>query len=1057
MTTALPLPTALVGVSQNRFLQWLNLRPEEVERTTLMFTFSTAFSVGWTWLEASTVALFLEHYGAAYLPLVYIATAFMGSGVGALYSLLQRVLSLRQVIVLVPLLLTVPLLILRLGLGFPNSVVLGLPLFGVTVFLLRLWAEATFILADINTSIMANQLFNIREIKRTYPLISSGLLVADVVSGFALPVLLLLLGENQTGLYNVVVIGAVVMLLATGVLYYLTQRYERAFPDIRRQQQNAPKFEQELTKRRIQGPLKKYSMALVIFFVVAQLVLMLVEFQFFDQLETRFGGTQIANFIGIFNGVLGLCEISTQWFLSSRVIERYGVFIAIAVLPVLIVLTSGLTLVGMLGLLFGAVALKFFDELLRYTLLSSTGAVLFQPIPEQMRSQVQTIRGISDSISMGLMGVVLLATIAILERFNWLVWQNQVFLLQTVLLGGVWLFAVFAVRNGYVEMLVLSAERGQLSGTNYNPLALRQAVIGALEKNSPEAEKSSCIELLSQLYPEEVPVVLAPLLRDFSPELKLKSLQIMLQEPQQVYIQDVQHILRQQVPPEVLALALRYIWLADSDPDLNKLKPYLQPEIDAIVRGTAAALMMRRGNPRQKAEATQTLRRMLTHRLERERVMGCRALGDADYLQALRIYIPKLLRDDSLRVRCQILQAIAATHLEEYYPSLILGLHYPSTREAASQALINLESEAVPRLIELATDRYKSETIRYHAWLTLSKINSPKAILELVYSLQPSLGATRRNLLQILLKLPHDRGIDAVLDHLDGRRGIEQLITQEMYIVGQLHVILAEFSPKRVTGWEADLLRRAFEEQQQDAQERIFLLMRFLYPAEAIQAAAFCLESTSSKHVARGIEILDNTIDLPRKRQLLALVDQRPSYEKIDALGDLLDRTVLSPQNRIRFLLDWQLPDKLQPDTQITTDLWGSEQGPVVTQQSIAERQLILDDWPLACCFHLARAQTWSLTPQQTLACLQHPTGFVREAVISYLSVVSPRALAQLLPLMVGDSSELVEAQVRQLCQELRSLNPSLATLAPDSQQGGEASSNNSPQSLPNYGSMGHG
>ncbi len=55
-----------------RMLQWVNLRPEELERTWMMFAFYTIVSVGLRWAEDSTVALFLDKYGAGQLPWIYI-------------------------------------------------------------------------------------------------------------------------------------------------------------------------------------------------------------------------------------------------------------------------------------------------------------------------------------------------------------------------------------------------------------------------------------------------------------------------------------------------------------------------------------------------------------------------------------------------------------------------------------------------------------------------------------------------------------------------------------------------------------------------------------------------------------------------------------------------------------------------------------------------------------------------------------------------------------------------------------------------------------------------
>lgn len=62
-----------------RILQWVNLRPEESDRTWLMFSFYTFTSVGLRWSEDSTVALFLDKYGALWLPSIYIASAVMGT------------------------------------------------------------------------------------------------------------------------------------------------------------------------------------------------------------------------------------------------------------------------------------------------------------------------------------------------------------------------------------------------------------------------------------------------------------------------------------------------------------------------------------------------------------------------------------------------------------------------------------------------------------------------------------------------------------------------------------------------------------------------------------------------------------------------------------------------------------------------------------------------------------------------------------------------------------------------------------------------------------------
>jgi HEAT repeat protein len=978
-------------------LQWVNLRPEEGERTLLMFAFYTATSMGWLWFEYSAVALFLDKYGAERLPLIYIVGALMVSGLGVLYSWLSGILPMRSVLVTIALLTSIPLIIFRITLAidyFDGLIALA------SVFLIRLWTDAVEVLNDLNSQVAANQLFNIREIKRTYPIISSGLLVADVIAGFSLPVLL-----QFVGLIDVIVIAALAMLVGAGTLFYLGQRYSQAFPDSPSRQWEDE--ESEFSIRNTSGPLQRYIIPLFAFFILAEAMYLLVEFQYLSQLEEQLPETSaIAGFLGLFGGVVGLFELTSQWFLSSRAIDRLGVFVAAMMLPASLAILGLLMLTGLLdfvigvahqllplpelmtGLFVGLILLRFIDELLRYTLIAGIEPVLFQPIPEKLRNGIQTsVQGIAEPITTGLTGLGILATIWLTHHLfsNGDQLQNWVFILAIVVFSIFWLLSGWLMRSSYVNLLVQSAEQGRLGFSDVDLRAFKRAVEDALEKPGTEADKRSCIQLLCQIEPTTVGDVLAPLLPRLSTALQRQSLEAMLEYPNPDYLSDVQLLIDQTPPPEVLALALRYVWLTQTELDIRTIKHYMHPNVEPIVRATAAALILRRGTPTEKAEATNTLRRMLTSKRERERVMGTRSLGEAEYLQALRLYIPTLLQDESLRVRCALLEVIAATHLDEYYPSLVKGLYYKSTRDAARTALVRLKDEAIPLLVELAEDVHKPDLVRLQAWMALGEIGTPEALDRLVQQLITSWGTTRRNILRILLKIPKEAGIDTVVDQL-GRSGLETFIEQEFLFLGQVYAAILDLTREKIAGQEADLLRRALEDLQTDLLERCFLLMKFLYPISAIQAASFNLASQSRSNIALGLEILDNTLDIPQKRAFLSILDRRSPEEKMDCLEEWVPYQPMNPGDRLRRLIEFRH---------------------------------FLPDWTLACCFHLAKALHYSLTSEATLVCLRHPTGFVREAVLAYLREASPRACLEVLPALKNDSDRLVASQVQQMLEEL--------------------------------------
>ncbi|WP_427159994.1 MFS transporter [Aliinostoc sp. HNIBRCY26] len=979
-----------------QLLKWVNLRPEEGERTGLMFAFYTTVSIGLRWAEDSTVALFLDEYGVGPLPWIYIASAAMGIALVFLYSWLQKIFPLRWVVVAIAPCMVVPLIFLVL---LHKGVTISY-LTVIVVFLLRLWVDSLYVVNDLNTSIVANQIFNIREIKRTYPIVSSGLLVADVISGFSLPWLLQFAKLNR-----VIIIACGVIFLGSAILAYLTYQYRGVFPDA---PQRVLPQEQASRHRRLEAPLRRYTLQLFAFVGLLQVIGLLIDFQYLQELKLNLGDKELAGFLGLFGGIVGLCELTTQWFVSSRLIERFGVFFSAALLPVAVgFIVPGVIFVlnlipGIQSVAFfwGLVGLKFADELLRYTFVVSSGPVLYQPIPERIRSRMQALSGgTAEAIATGLAGLVIFLTLSIGGNFVSAPVQKWIFIAETAVVAIGCLRVVWVLRSRYVDLLVLSAERGELSASKVGLRAFKQGVVKALEETGNTTDKHSCIELLAQIDPQGAAEILAGLLFKLAPDLQHHCLEVMLAAGAKAeYVSEVRWLLERPpgvVNPEVFALALRYVWLAETHPNLSLLEDYLHPRHHSLVRGTAAALLLRQGTPIQKAAATKTLRRMLTHKQEVERINAVKALREAVYLQALRIHVPNLLQDESLRVRCAVLEMIAATRMEEYYPALLKALYYKSTRETAMRALVKMENEALEMLLQLATNVYKPEVLRMYAWRTIAHISTLEALETLWLHLESSWGATRYHILRSVLKIQKQSEVTNLVDRFQHSR-VETLIDQELKFLGEIYA--AHIDLKARQNFESyqiqeraaiieELLQRALQEMEWDVKERILLLLRLLYSPEKMQAAAFNLRSESGANLARGLEILEHTVNLPTKSLLLNILDQRSPQEKLSYLVEtgLVEYEPFSPSERIRRML------------------------------TLGE---FFSDWCLACCFHFAQVNRIRLTINEILLALRHPTGFVREAAIAYLGVVSQRVLLELLPKLQQDSHPLVATQVQELIKK---------------------------------------
>lgn len=1016
----------------NKFLRWINLRPGEGERTFLMFASYAATSIGVLWLEATASAMFLEHFSADNLPVIYLASTLISIFLGSIYGWLQSFVAMRWLIVLVALLMAAPLPLFVMGFKAPEGIAIaGFTVFRVSVLLMRLWQQVLYVLSDLNTTITVNQLFNIREIKRAYPLISSGVLVADVLSGFALPLVL-----SRLGLSGVIWVAFGMILTGAGLLFSISQRQQRYFrSSVRRESSNT-----EATKQ-LRGQSMNYRWLLLAFFVLAEAMFLLVDFQFSKQLESLtanplewFGAVgpnvtrseRIAGFLGLFQGVLGILELIMQWGLSPRILETLGIFATSGLLPIL-VLAFGSTIAlfpylpqfGELTVIifWMIVVLKFFYELIHFTLLASVSPVLFQPIPARWSNAIQaSVRGSAEPIATGLTGGLLLASVGLgwqksLGADNW----RSLLFGGMILLAAAWLINIWLIQRDYVKILVLSARQDQL-GMSSNPATikeLKRAAIEALSKPGLEDSRLACIELLLQIDPRNATEILAPMLLSFPPEAQCRVLEFMVDHASPEHIVSARRLINFSAPPEVVAAALRYVFLTDPHADLKELSIFIRPQSPPAIRGTAAALMVELGNPQQKAEATNVLRLMLTHAQEQERSEGCHAIRHLKYLQALQIYVSEIVKKEtSISVRRSVLEAISMTHYEKGYPALVDGLYDPETRHVAMQALTYLENESLPKLQLLVTDWRQPESVRSSAWMVIGQISTTEALDFMVDRLTTSWGEDRAHILRSLIKVPKDEGIEVTAEKL-GRSGIEMLIEQELMLIGQTSAAILDLSGQITHRSCEEMLRRALRTIQLDCVDRLFMLMQFLYEPDAIQAAAFNLKSGSSDNVAQGLEILDNKLDIPQKRAFLTILERIPRAQSGRSTpGMKLRRTShrLSRQEQL------ELQEQLQSLSSLITY---QPMEPSDRLIHLMDLRHFLSDWVLACGFHLARAEQWSLERHHVLGGLRSSSGFLREAVLAYLQSMYPAAYMNVLPRMKNDPEPILRFHIRDQLQQL--------------------------------------
>ena len=1070
-------------LQQDNLLSWalriMNLRSEEAGRTFWMFLSYAATSVGVLWLEATASALFLAEYSADNLPLIYLSSTVLSIFLGFLYGLVQSIIPLRWVIVLVSVMMALPVLAFQQGLILPvGPTIGGVAALKAVVLCMRLWLQVVYVLNDTNTTITANQLFNVRELRRTYPLISSGVLVADAVSGFLLPLV-----SDRFGLSGVTMTAFSMMMLGSMILFYITRKQSRFFDTTLHRRESANQESGQV----LQGQAMNYRWMLLLFFVLAEMIFLLLDFQFSKELEfmgsmaflNRLAQPQnqserIASFLGIFQGVLGIFELIVQWFASRWVIEKLGVFGTTGILPTLMVTVGGLVaMISTVPSLFPAFAmkvesissgamifwsivlLKFLYELFHFTLLASVGPVLFQPVPQRLRNIVQIrVRGNAEPIANGITGILLLGLIS----FGWQqtlgsYWRGAIFMILVVL-AGVWLGVIYALRRQYAEILILSARQDLLAGRTTSESALRElkrAAISALSQPGMEESQMGCVELLLQVDPQSALDILVPMLQRLPEVAKCRILGVMQNDPDAKYAIAVSRLITPQQPDPVVAAALRYIYHADSGRNVQQLLDYLSPQAPAMVRATASVLLLEFGDRDQRAKATNLLRLMLTNHSQYERQASCAAIRNLKYLQALQLYILEIVKQETdLNVRCAVLDVVAATHFEKCYPSLVEGLRQPETRGAATKAFILLKDESLPWLQPLAQNWRESEAVRTVAWDIIGQVGSPEAIDFLLQQLPLRWSNDRTNILRALVKIQNTNGTDTIADAL-GRAEIEALLEQDLMLIGQVTAAILDITGRVKSRDLEEMLYRSLQGVQSDAVDRIFLLMQFLYESEAIQAAAYSLKSGFSDDIAQGLEILDTKVDIPQKRALLVILEnsmalgnkisEAPSRKKHSRRSKKNAKSAVLVQTKVPKVAQWRLSRQEQIGLELQLQSLSSSLNyqplePLDRIKQVLNLRHFLSDWVAACCFHLVRSEGWALEREQVLSGLRGGSSLLRESAMLYLYNAEQRgqmkgAFLKVLPRMQNDTDPLLRRQIQIWMEEYQIRSEGVAPIRP--------------------------
>jgi hypothetical protein len=466
---------------------------------------AVAFGVMLALVVIPANAIFLDAYGAKWLPATYIGIAVFGTAAAALIARAARRMKLVRVATAslssIAVLYAASWLIL---LGDGVWVSAGL----LVLFPIALQIGFVFIGGQ------AGRLLDVRQMKERFPRVVGGFSVGFLLGGLLAIPLLALLGSTE----NLLLGTTVAQLAFLGLLL----ETERRFPEVR----SAPdEGSQEASRPSARALFASgIVLLLLVYQVLSAMGSWLVDYVLFNRASAQYSGDDLTQFLSWYTAVLNLADILFLALLAGPLLRRFGLRLGLVLNPAVVAAFLAVMAVvaagpgaAAYGLFVLAAVTRLADIVLTDGTTRTSVNASFQVVPIRDRLAVQAVvEGIGVPVAIGATGVVLLL-------MNVIGLGIGAVIVLGFVLGVLWTGSGFAMYRAYTRALADEMKRRSLDATAYE-VAEDDAALQALLRSDDARD----VRLGLDLLPGVGTAVSAAALRDASehadPDVRVRAL-----------------------------------------------------------------------------------------------------------------------------------------------------------------------------------------------------------------------------------------------------------------------------------------------------------------------------------------------------------------------------------------------------------------------------------------------------------------------------------------------------------------------------------------------------
>jgi HEAT repeat protein/ATP/ADP translocase len=853
-------------MKSNQFwLKLLNVHTHEWVVVRKLFWLQFFQGAGITFFFSAEFSRFLKKFPVYQLPWVMVISAFMLWLTGFIYAKLEHNVKFKPFNIGMIVLMAVSMLLVRIGSNFFTGDWFD--------YFSLAWFYVLYLLNNLQFWGIAAQLFDIRQSKRLFGVVSAGEILAKLF-GYSLAYLLV----GYTGTLNLLFIGVICMVSSIPFLLHIAKTEVQSFS-------NGHAHEHSHHQTRVHHAHKNKVTNLVTNFLNNKIIfrialisvlstasLIIVNYGLYAKVkEERHDDVELAKFITFFTSALMILALITKTLFTGRLATHLGVKKSLYIMPVtmmalVIVILAGASMssnVNIMFYLFGATAIAV--DVLKMSIFSPVLLAAMQPLPTHERLRAHNIvKGIMDPFATLFCGLLLISLF-------WITGETNLITLCYILLiiGALWLIGVNRVNKVYLNMLVNTISSRFFSQEEFtlnDPKTIQK-----IKEKIDTGTNSEVLSILQMVSTKQNPLsaeLIIHFLRHPSEEVRLEAIHLVGSKHINTLKEEMNSVLFEDSSDVVKREAIKTICrLAESTPELQA---YLNHP-DAAIRKAAITGMLSNDRADAKAFADKELQLLLSNDLQHERDIALLILNEVkdEYDHPDHAL---LIEHENPDTRKKAITAIGLGASNESLEALMRQLEKNS--KYVLKALQQAGEKSVPFIKKALADEKTRGNTRQQLIKITGKIGGTKAQSLLIHLLQVSPADSFETIKALYRSkyVAENKEIRAILEN-HGRAYLS-------YAVELLHMQKA----LPLTQLPAKLIFNSVQIELHEIRDLLLFLFSLLYDRSQIKKVRNGLNANQRESIANAMEIIELTVRKDIGKYFNILYEDVPLDRKCDAL-----------------------------------------------------------------------------------------------------------------------------------------------------------------------------